>query len=59
MAFKAVNDSSSPEGLVPTLLLFRVFLQIIELNLLVLLIIQRVTAIRRVIVEVKKVRSKI
>ena len=59
MAFKAVNDSSSLEGLVPTLLLFRAFPQITELDPLVLSITQRATAIRRAIAEVEKVRSKI
>ena len=59
MAFKAVNDSSSLEGLVPTLLLFRAFPWITELDLLVLSIAQRATAIRRAMAEVEKVRSKI
>ena len=59
MAFKAVNDSSSLEGLVPTLLLFRAFLRMTELDQLALSIVQRATVIKRVIVEVEKVRSKI
>jgi hypothetical protein len=30
MAFKVINDSIGPDGLIPTLLVFRVYPQIIE-----------------------------
>jgi len=32
MAFKAINDSAGPDGLIPTLLVFRAYPQIIESN---------------------------
>ena len=35
IAFKAVNDTIGPDGLVPTLLVYRAYLQISELDLLV------------------------
>jgi hypothetical protein len=30
MAFKAINDSTDPDGLIPTLLVFRAYLYIVE-----------------------------
>ena len=32
MAFKAINDSAGPNGLIPTLLVFRAYLRIVESN---------------------------
>jgi len=32
MAFKVINDSTGPDGLVPTLLVFRAYLYIVESN---------------------------
>jgi len=32
MALKAINDSASPKGLVPTLLVFRAYPQMVESN---------------------------
>ena len=34
MAFKAINDLAGPNGLIPTLLVFRAYLRIIKLNTL-------------------------
>jgi hypothetical protein len=45
MAIKAVNDSVGPNGLVPTLLIFGVYLWLIELDPLSLSIIKRAEAI--------------
>jgi hypothetical protein len=45
MAVKAVNDSTSPDGLVPTLLVFGAFPRMTELDLPALTISQRATAI--------------
>ena len=39
MAFKAINDIASPEGLVPTLLVFGAYPQIVELDTLLPLVI--------------------
>jgi len=32
MALKAINDTAGPEGLVPTLLVFRAYPQMVELD---------------------------
>jgi len=32
MAFKAINDSTNPNGLIPTLLVFKAYLYIVESN---------------------------
>ena len=32
MAFKVINDSIGPNGLIPTLLVFRAYLYIVESN---------------------------
>ena len=34
MAFKAINDLASPKGLVPTLLVFRAYPQMVKSNTL-------------------------
>ena len=34
MAFKAINDSTSPNGLIPTLLVFRAYPYIVEFDVL-------------------------
>jgi len=39
MAFKAINNTASLEGLVPTLLVFRVYPQMVELDALLPLVI--------------------
>ena len=39
MAFKALNDSVGPNGLISTLLIFRAYPQIVNLNALLLIII--------------------
>ena len=33
MAFKAINNSTGPNGLIPTLLVFRAYLYIVEFNI--------------------------
>jgi len=39
MAFKAINDTAGPEGLVPTLLVFRAYPQMVKLDALLPLVI--------------------
>lgn len=58
MAVKAVNDSSGPEGLVPTLLVFGAFPRMTELDSPAPSIAQRSTAIRKAMEEIAKVRAK-
>ena len=45
MAVKAVNDTTSPDGLVPTLLVYRAYLRISNLDPPALSIIERVAII--------------
>jgi hypothetical protein len=45
MAVKAINNTTSPNGLVPTLLVYRAYLRIIKLDPPTLSIIDRVAAI--------------
>ena len=54
MAFKAINDTTSPDRLVPILLIFSVYPQMVELDILLLSIIARANAIKKAIVEIQK-----
>ena len=45
MAVKAVNNTASPNGLVPTLLVYGVYLKINKLDLFTLFIIEQVAVI--------------
>jgi hypothetical protein len=54
MTFKVINDSVELDGLIFTLLVFDVYLRMIEMNVSSLSIIQRAIAMKRVIKEVRK-----
>ena len=54
MAFKAINDTASPEGLVPILLVFRAYPQIVKSDTPSPSVTQRATAIKKAIVEIQK-----
>ena len=54
MAFKAINNTAGPDGLVFILLVFSAYPQIIKLNALLLLVIQRANAIKKAIMEIQK-----
>ena len=58
MALKAVNDSTGPEGLVPTLLVFGAFPRMSDNDAPAPSIQQRATAIRKAMDEISKVRAK-
>jgi hypothetical protein len=53
MAFKAVNDTAGPNGIVPTLLVFGAYPQMIEMDPPLPSIIQRAQAIRVATKEVQ------
>jgi hypothetical protein len=59
MAVKAVNDSVSPDGLVPTLLVFGAFPRMTDLDDPAPTISQRATAIRKAMEEITKIRAKL
>ena len=58
MAVKAVNNTTSPDGLVPTLLVYRAYLRISNLDPPTSSIIERVAAIRKAIAEIVKLWAK-
>ena len=58
MAFKAINNTTSPNGLVPTLLVFGIYPQIIELDALLLSVTQRANAVKKAMVEIQKLQTK-
>lgn len=59
MAVKAVNNMVGPDGLVPTLLVYRAYPRISNLDPPTPLIIQRAEAICKAIIKVGKVRAEI
>jgi len=52
MAFKAINNTASLEGLVPILLVFRAYPQIVKSDALLPLVTQQAAAIKKAIVEI-------
>jgi hypothetical protein len=58
IAFKAINNSTGPNSLIPTLLVFRAYLRIVESNAPNPTVIKRVVALKKAIEEVKKLRAK-
>jgi len=58
MAFKAINDSVGPNGLIPTLLVFGAYLRIVESNALNPTVIKRAVTLKKAIKEVKKLRAE-
>jgi hypothetical protein len=58
MAIKAVNDTASPNGLVPTLLVYRAYLRMSNLDPLAPSVMDRATIIRKAIAKIVKLRAK-
>ena len=58
MAVKAINNTASPNRLVPTLLVYRAFLRISKLDPPTLSVIDRAAIIRKAIAEIVKLRAK-
>jgi hypothetical protein len=54
MAIKAVNNTASPNKLIPTLLVYKAYLRISNLNPPTLFIIDWVTAIQKAIAKIVK-----
>lgn len=57
MAFKAVNDSVGPNGLIPTLLVFGAYPRMMEMDAPSPTITQRAVAMRKAMDEVKKINA--
>ena len=58
MAVKAINNTASPNGLVPTLLVYGAYLRISKLDPPNLSIMDRAAIIRKAIAEIVKLRAK-
>ena len=58
MAVKAINDTASPNGLVPTLLVYGAYLRISKLDFLTPFVTDRAAAIHKVMAEIVKLRAK-
>ena len=58
MAFKAINDSTGPDGLIPTLLVYGAYPRMSEFDILVPIVTQRVIAVRKAMAEINKLRAK-
>ena len=58
MAFKAIYNFIGPNSLIPTLLVFRAYLCIVESNIPNPTVIKQAAALKKAIEEVKKLRAK-
>ena len=58
MAVKAINNTASPNGLVPTLLVYGAYLRISKLDPPAPSVTERATVIRKAIAEIVKLRAK-
>ena len=58
MAFKVINNSIDPDSLIPTLLVFKAYLYIVEFDISNPIIIQQVIALKKAIEEVRKPKAK-
>ena len=58
MAFKAINDTTGPDGLVPTLLVFGAYPRMVESDAPSATVTQRAIAIKKAMVEVQKLRAE-
>ena len=58
MAVKAINNTASPNGLVPTLLVYGAYLRISKLDPPTLTIMEQAAAIWKAIAEIVKLRAK-
>jgi len=58
MAIKAVNNTASPNRLVPTLLVYRAYLRISNLGPPTPFITERAAVIQKVIAKIVKLRAK-
>ena len=58
MAVKAVNNTTGPNRLVPTLLVYRAYLRISKLDPPALSVIDRAAIIWKVMAEIVKLRAK-
>jgi hypothetical protein len=58
MAFKAINDTAGPDGLVPTLLVYGALPRMVEYDAPSPTVTQRSAALRKAMAEIQKLRAK-
>ena len=58
MAFKVINNFIGPNNFIPSLLVFRAYLYIVESNAPNPTVMQRAAALKKAIEEVKKLKAK-
>ena len=52
MAFKAINDTTGPDRLVPTLLVYSTLSRMVEYNTLLPTVVQHSAALKKAIIEI-------
>ena len=58
IAFKVINNFIGPNGLIPTLLVFRAYLYIVKSDAPNPTVVKRVVALKKAMEEVKKLKTK-
>ena len=58
MAFKAINNFIGFNSLIPTLLVFRAYLYIVESNAFNFIVIKQAVTLKKAMEEVKKLKAK-
>ena len=58
MAFKAINNSTGPNSLIPTLLVFGAYLYIVKSNTPNPTVVKQAAAFKKAMEEVKKFKAK-
>jgi hypothetical protein len=58
MAFKAINNTAGPDGLVLTLLVFGAYPRMIKLDAPSLTVTQRANAVKKAIAKIRKLRAE-
>ena len=58
MAFKVINNSIGPNGLIPTLLVFRAYLYIVESDAPNPIVVKRAAVLKKAMEKVKKLKAK-
>ena len=58
MAVKAVNDTTGPDGLVPTLLIFGAYPQMTDYNPPAPTIAQHAAAVKKAMTEIRRIRAQ-
>ena len=58
MAFKAINDSAGPNGLVPILLVFGAYPRMVDSDAPAATVAQRASAMKKAMLEIRKLRAE-